>query len=369
MTKIMVVEDNMTLLESIAFELEMQDYDVVQAMDGQSAINQLEQMSSLPDIIVSDIAMPELDGYKLLELVRHNEAWQSIPLIFLTAFDSKNSIRISKELGVDDYLVKPFDPDDLIIAVENKLKRQEVFREEAERRLDDVRRELVNLISHELRTPLTAIYGSTDMLEMSLSDMPDELTQKLLKLLRSGADRLHHLVERIVLQVQIESGRIHRMYDVISKTEDLNAIVLNRVTRIENDPNYDVNFSIGLAANPLPVHGIEKFLQLAVDELLENAFKFSPANAAHVDIETRSNKGFAQIIISDQGCGIPEDQIDKVWERFVQIDREKQEQQGIGIGLFLVKALVDLHGGFCEISSQFKLGTIVTISLPLAEDN
>lgn len=369
MTNIMVVEDNMTLLESIAFELEMRDYNVVQAMDGQSAINQLEQMTTLPDVIVSDIAMPDLDGYQLLEIVRHNETWKSIPLIFLTAFDSKNSIRIGKELGVDDYLVKPFDPDDLIVAVENKLKRQEAFREEAERRLDDTRRELVNLISHELRTPLTAIYGSTDMLELSLSDVSDELTQKFLKLLRSGADRLHHLVERIVLQVQIESGRIQRMYEVMNKTEDLNAIVLNRVTRIANDPGYDVSFSIGLATNPLPVQGIEKFLQLVVDEVLENAIKFSPSNAVSVEVETQSVDGFAKLIISDKGRGIPADQIGKVWDRFVQINREEFEQQGIGIGLFIVKELVQLHGGFCEISSQLKLGTTVTISLPLVEEN
>jgi signal transduction histidine kinase len=369
MTKIMVVEDNMTLLESIAFELEMRDYDVVQATDGQSAIDQLELMTTLPDVIVSDIAMPDLDGYKLLEIVRQHEAWKSIPLIFLTAFDSKNSIRIGKELGVDDYLVKPFDPDDLIVAVENKLKRQEVFREEAERRLDDVRSELVNLISHELRTPLTAIYGSTDMLEMSLADVSDELTQKFLKLLRSGTDRLHHLVERIVLQVQIESGRIHRMYEVMGRTEDLNTILLGRATRLAKDPNYDVDLSIGLFREPLPVHGIEKFLQLAIDEILENAVKFSPSDNVSVDIESSISGNNAKLTIRDRGRGIPEDQLDTVWERFIQIDREKHEQQGIGIGLFLVKELMALHGGSCEISSQIGQGTTVILMLPLAKDS
>lgn len=369
MTKIMVVEDNMTLLESIAFELEMRDYIVTQATDGQSAINQLEQMTNLPDVIVSDIAMPELDGYKLLELVRQNEAWKSIPLIFLTAFDSKNSIRIGKELGVDDYLVKPFEPDDLVIAVENKLKRKQVFHEEAERRLDDVRNELVNLISHELRTPLTAIYGSTDMLELSLSDVPDELTQKFLKLLRSGADRLHHLVERIVLQVQIESGRIHRMHEMMSKTEDLNTIVLNRATRIAKNPNYNADISICLAPNPLPFHGIEKYLQLIVDEILVNAIKFSHQDNVSIDIETSSSDGFAKLTVRDRGRGIPEDQLDTVWGRFVQIDRDKHEQQGLGIGLFLIKELTELHGGYCEIASQLDQGTTITVALPLLEAN
>ncbi len=96
MAKILVVEDNPTLLESIAFELEMHDYDILQAKDGQDAIDMLAQSVSLPDLIVSDIAMPNINGYDLLEHIRNHKEWQTIPFIFLTPFDSKNAIRIGK---------------------------------------------------------------------------------------------------------------------------------------------------------------------------------------------------------------------------------------------------------------------------------
>lgn len=122
MTRILLVEDNLTLLQDIAFELEMRGYEVVQAPDGQAALNALRG-GAAPDIIVSDIAMPDVDGFKLLEFIRSEQDWNAIPFIFLTAFNSPNSVRIGKELGADDYIVKPFQADDLVLVMESRLKR------------------------------------------------------------------------------------------------------------------------------------------------------------------------------------------------------------------------------------------------------
>jgi two-component system, sensor histidine kinase and response regulator len=133
MTKVLIAEDNPAVLETIAFELEMRGYEVLPTQDGQHALDVLNLSSPLPDIIVSDIAMPDIDGFRLLELVRANPNWTTIPVLFLTAFNSPNSIRISKELGVDDYIVKPFQADDLVIAIENKLQRIQAFRQAAEK--------------------------------------------------------------------------------------------------------------------------------------------------------------------------------------------------------------------------------------------
>ena len=108
MAHIVVVEDNPTLLENITFELEMVGYQVTTATDGHKAVELLQQIEHQPDLIVSDIAMPNMDGYEFLEAVRQNTQWNAIPFIFLTAFDTTNAIRLGKQLGVDDYLVKPF---------------------------------------------------------------------------------------------------------------------------------------------------------------------------------------------------------------------------------------------------------------------
>ncbi len=133
MTKVLIAEDNSTVLETIAFELEMRGYEVLPTSDGQHALSVLQISSPAPDIIVSDIAMPDIDGFRLLELIRAHPVWNTIPVLFLTAFNSPNSIRISKELGVDDYIVKPFQADDLVIAIENKLERIRAYRQSTNR--------------------------------------------------------------------------------------------------------------------------------------------------------------------------------------------------------------------------------------------
>src|SRR5690606_26482127 len=193
-------------LESLAFELSMRDYEVLQASDGQMALDLLQTADPLPDIIVSDIAMPDIDGYRLLEEVRAQEVWAAIPIILLTAFDSANAVRIGKDLGADDYLIKPVDPDDLIVAMENKLTRVKQIERHVEKNLDETRHELLSMISHELRSPLTSIHGSTEVLADRLNDVPDALTTKMLDILRMGSYRMNRLANRIVSMVQIERG-------------------------------------------------------------------------------------------------------------------------------------------------------------------
>lgn len=367
MTKILVVEDNPTLLESIAFELEMHDYDALQAKDGQEAIDILAQTVSLPDLIISDIAMPNINGYDLLEQVRNHKEWQAIPFIFLTAFDSKNAIRIGKGLGVDDYLTKPFEPEDLIIAVENKLKRAKIFEAQAKQQLETMRRELTNLITHELRTPLTAIYGGTDLLTRSLEDISDAETKHYLQLIRSGTNRLNRLIERIVILVYIDSGHLDRMQELMRASHDLNTIVKDTVQScIDRYQHQKLEFHINLSEEALFLQGVEGFIQAIVYEVIDNAAKFSETGGS-ISIETSQSDDNILLSIQDHGRGIPSEHLERVFERYIQIDRQQYEQQGMGIGLYLVRKLVEAFDEHVDLSSQVAKGTRLDIFFPIGE--
>jgi CheY-like chemotaxis protein len=117
----MVVEDNFDLRDNLAFQLEMMGYAVVQAEDGQHALDILRDSEALPDIVLSDIAMPHVDGFQLLEQLRGNPAWKAIPFLFLTAYNSPDYVKHSEELRADDFLVKPVKPDALMMAIKSKL--------------------------------------------------------------------------------------------------------------------------------------------------------------------------------------------------------------------------------------------------------
>lgn len=368
MTSVLIVEDNATLLESIAFELEMRDYSVMQATDGQSALNVLQVSQQLPDIIVSDIAMPDMDGYEFLENVRGTQEWVGIPFIFLTAFDTDGAMRIGKELGVDDYLTKPFDPEDLVLAMENKLRRHKQITKQASMKLDQTRRELLNLISHELQTPMTSIYGGTEMLAEMLSNTSDEMTGELLKLVQSGSKRLHKVIKRILLMVQLDSGMLETMLTKQRRDYDLIEVIQGAISQNIADEAYkdeDRKINFHTDSNNIMVSGLYEFLLTVFVEGIDNALKFSPVNKP-IDIRVITTQDSVSVEIEDQGRGIIESDLDAVWERFNQSQREEFEQQGSGIGLSIINEIVQVHGGSCNLQSIFGEGSMLTVTLPLA---
>jgi two-component system, sensor histidine kinase and response regulator len=125
MTRVLLVDDNATLLVGMTRELQLRGYTVSQAADGRcmmAALEANELGGQLPHIIISDITLPDMDATKIMESLKLNPAWQDIPHLFLTAFNSPNCVRPCEWLGVGDYIVKPFKMDDLVLAIESKLK-------------------------------------------------------------------------------------------------------------------------------------------------------------------------------------------------------------------------------------------------------
>jgi len=118
---ILVVEDNTDMTAALKLALEMEGYQVLAAADGLEALGILERVT--PDLIVADIMMPHMNGYELYAATHQDEKWLSIPFIFLTAKTDKKDIRLGKEMGADDYLVKPVETEDLIATIRGKLKR------------------------------------------------------------------------------------------------------------------------------------------------------------------------------------------------------------------------------------------------------
>lgn len=369
MTKVMIVEDTRPLLEGIAFELEMRGYEVLTAPDGLAALKVLDGLkgNGLPDVIVSDIAMPNLDGYQLFERVQANEEWQAIPFIFLTALASEKDVQYGKRLGADDYLIKPFKPEELVIAIENKKRRFEQLKASSERKLDVVRQQLMAMISHELRTPLTAIYGGAELLADDFALDEDDISKQALELIQSGARRLNRLVNEVLWLVQFNSGHLQQTFDTMSRSYDLREIlqtareVLNfevltdRIVLYQNQDD-----------TALWVNGLRDVLVMVFMEAFHNALRFSKDDTP-VDLTLQVSGNQVTIELTDYGSGIAAGDIDKVWEPFVQSDRRTHEQQGMGLGLTLIREGVRLHGGDCKLYSELNKGTMLVVQLPLAK--
>ncbi|MHA1278755.1 MAG: response regulator [Candidatus Helarchaeota archaeon] len=122
---ILVVEDNADVRYNLKLTLEFNNYEVITANDGAEGLKKLSVLKDPPDLIISDIMMPEMNGYDFFKKVSENPAWNSIPFIFLTARTSPKDVRFGKMLGVDDYIIKPFKEDDLLASIAGKIIRNQ----------------------------------------------------------------------------------------------------------------------------------------------------------------------------------------------------------------------------------------------------
>jgi DNA-binding response OmpR family regulator len=142
---ILLVDDDPAILEGVVDLLQLYGYNLLTASDGKLALEVMQDYT--PDLVISDIMMPEMDGYEFYEAVRSRPEWVPIPFIFLTARGQQVDIRRGQSLGADAYLVKPFEPEDLLIAIDARLKRARAIQAVTQADVDQMKQQLITIIS------------------------------------------------------------------------------------------------------------------------------------------------------------------------------------------------------------------------------
>lgn len=365
--KILLVEDNEDLRENATLVLTLEGYEVYSARDGQEAMDMLTQGGWQPDLIVSDIAMPRLDGYGFFEAVHAIPELSVVPFIFLTARGSPRDIRLGKQLGVDDYLPKPFIAEDFLVAIENRLRRSREMKDHARTELNDARRTMVQLLSHELRTPLTYITGGFAlMLEGIEQNQQPEDIQLSMGLIHNGTQRLHRLAEQMVIYAELINGHARMQLDSVGAPADLLALLKDTISVVERESRTHIIQFERLPNTPMriEVFTVPQLIHTAFYEVLRNATAYS-AEGSNVQVQLSIQDKMAVISVQDEGRGIPQENLDTIWDVMIQAERQKYEQQGVGMGLPIVKQITRLHGGSILLESQVGQGTRVTLRLPL----
>ncbi len=370
MTRILVIEDEALIRDNIVDMLTLEGFEVAEAGDGRIGLRRV--LDFRPDLIICDITMPELDGYQVLLALRQRQDTATIPFMFLTAHASHAHVRQGMELGADDYLAKPFTFAELRAAVSTRLNRHATTRKLATQELDQARQSLIRMVAHELRTPLISVNMVTDIILHQLEHLSKSQLRDLVDTLERGTHRLNRLVEQTVFIVQLEAkvlsqdtvceyGAPARMSDMLIAAVDL----ARRFTYRQADVRVRIDERDGAAV----VISDIRALRHALAELLSNALSFSPAGSEVILAQWYAG-GAVWISLVDQGPGIAPERIKDALQDFQQIDRERQEQQGIGLGLPLARRIIEAHGGTFELNSVVGRGTQVTLSLPASlEEN
>ena len=365
---IMFVDDNSALLRSMERLLRVEGYQVVLAVDGAEALVHLETAPLLPDLIISDIAMPHMDGFEFFEAVRSNDEWLDIPFLFLTARDQIDDLRRGYSLGADDYLVKPLDQERLLLVVRSKLKRRTELMERIQVQqdaLDKAKANLALMVAHELRTPLVSISMVADILTREMTQMDNVQVRDLLATMQSGSIRLTRLVEQMVMYVQLQSGALGDAVQMHLQPMEVRNTIVGSIKRARQFDYRRRRIPIQFEAHAegAQVAGDSNSLRHALSEVMTNAIMFSHDDA-HIVVTEWVEDDLVWTTVSDDGPGIPPDELLRVFEPFYQVNRQRHEQQGIGLGLTLAKGIVEAHHGSVQIQSRVGQGTLVTLALP-----
>ncbi len=391
--RILVVEDNEDMGRFLVDSLAT-DHDCFRAVDGEDGLRKARELA--PDLIISDVMMPRSSGDEMLRALRKTPGLEDVPVIMLTA-RAEEPLRVTLlREGAQDYLVKPFSLEELRSRAGNLLamkrardvlqrelatrhrdveqlatdlaarKRElqaaletaRVAREDAERAAT-VKSDFLDMVSHELKTPIATILMQLDALGRLPQDGLSPRHKAAFGRLSTSGARLSQMVTQLLDFSRLEDGKLpiaqvpvnlHELAGAIIEDLESQATAKGIAVRLEGEPGSSI------ASDP-------RLLRIALTNLVENAIKFT--NQGEVVVRVSADAREARLVVADTGIGIPEDKLTIIFEPFEQLEPTySKSAPGVGLGLSIVRKILDALGGSVSVRSTPGEGSTFTISLP-----
>jgi len=395
---VLVVEDNPEANRFIASTLS-DEYRVVRASNGREALAKLA--SQKPDLVLTDVMMPEMSGDELVREIRKDPALDATPIVVLTAkADDELRVRLL-EMGAQDYVMKPFSRAELRARVRNlvsakragDLLRKELDsskndledlvrevslrRHELEKTLDETRRardeiqrllhlrdEFISVAGHELKTPLTPMSIQTQLLVRTMRTSPEVVkTERIRPYLEMCNRQIATMVRLIETLLDVSRLRLGTFTLKAEPGVDLGEVTREVVSRLR--PQWEaagmpVVLSIDAPAPRGPWDRVR--LEQVVSNLLSNAIKFGGGHPIEVAVSRDARR--ARLLVSDHGIGISVEDQERIFNRFERASSIKSFG-GLGLGLYITRQIVTAHGGTIHVESQPGAGATFIVELPL----
>ena len=368
MKKILVIEDEQSVRENLVDLLDAEDFAVLGADNGNTGV-ELARIHQ-PDLVICDVMMPELDGFGVLTSLRKEPATATVPFIFLTARTDKTDLRQGMSLGADDYITKPFTREELLGAVSVRLQKQSLVEQQHTQKLDQLRSSIALSLPGELRSPLTNILGFSQLLIEESASPERQDIREISEGIHKSAERLERLIQNFLLYAELEliatnPDRIEALRN--SRIGSAISVIEQAVIQKAQQVGREGDLQLQLQDSSVQIAKVR--LTKIVEELLDNAFKYSPAGTPIRVIGAAIGGNFSPrqlytLSITDYGRGMGAEQIAEIGA-YQQFERKLHEQQGSGLGLTISKRLAQLLGGELTIESIPGKQTTVRLVLPI----
>ncbi len=374
--RILIVDDEALILDMVASYVSHIGFEAMTAKNGREA---LERLRNEPfTILITDIKMPEMDGFELMKTVRAE--FPDIHIIAMTGHGVSYTFTDVVESGATDYVPKPFSLDEMRAKLNRVVREKGLIRDlkqksvelekvnEDLKRLDNLKSIFVSSLSHELRTPLTVIKEFISLMLEGHGGTLTEDQREYLGIAHKNILRLTNLIDTLLDFSRIESGKglllkfeTARLMEVVEDASMTLAHALEekRIT-LENRLDPDM---------PQVLIDRNRLVEVLIN-LINNGIKFTPT-AGKITIDTRGvteKRDYLKVVVSDTGIGIPPEDLPRVFDRFYQ-GQSTGISMGSGLGLAITKEIIEGHQGSIQAESRLGSGTSFVFTLPLLAVN
>lgn len=367
--KVLVVDDEPGIRSGVArilknfhvtypFMEEDYTFEILEAATGEEGIEILER--EMPDIMLLDNKLPGMQGVEVLEYVRRKN--YEIVVAMITSYASIDVAIRATRYGATDFIPKPFTPQELKSSIENITKQQYLRRithrlkEEGKK----VRFQFLSVLSHELKAPLNAIEGYLRMMQEKQSgELVDDYAipiDRSLQRIQGMRNLIMDLLDFTKIRLE---RREEKMQEVDLKQIASNAIVTVQPYAIQKDITINLNINCNSIVTADPDD-----MEIVFNNLLSNAVKYN-VEKGFVDITINGCTDTVAITFTDTGIGIRESDLERLFDEFVRIKSERtRDITGSGLGLSIVKKVVELYNGTISVESTPDIGSTFTVKLP-----
>jgi len=357
--KILIIDDEQIVLDSCTAILVEKDYQIATALNGEEGLRLLEEFK--PDIVFVDLKMPGISGFEVLEKI--HEFDPTIVRIVITGFSTVDSAVEAMKKGAYDFLPKPFTPDEFRMITQRGLEKRNLILETiALRREKELLREhFAAIVSHELKSPLNAVLQNLYALSDELAEV---VTEEQLKRIERMKTRVNDLVKLINKWLRVYSVDIEKIRDNFEPIA-IKTVITKAIENVSPQAQRkDIEIVTQIAETSILVNGDEVSLVEALVNILGNAIKYSRISS-QISVSVTQDTEWVNIAITDQGVGIPEEDIPHIFDDFYAGTPGPSEKKGSGIGLAITKRIIDAHDGSISVQSKPGEGSTFTINLPI----
>ncbi len=353
--RIVIVDDVPTAREMLGALLKIEGYQLFYASSGLELLEQLDQLN--PDVILLDVMMPEPDGVEVCRKIRANEQWQHLPIILITALDSRQDLATGLNAGADDFIRKPVDGVELRARVRSMLRIKKQF--DALAATLKLRENLAHMVVHDMRTPLTAILAYTELMKDGFITVND--TDDVIKLNRQVL-RLNSFVNDILIQAKMEEDKLLLNWQDIDVRQLVYAVKENHNIVFQSKR---IKLVLDMPEQSRLVPLDANLFQRILDNLLSNALKFSPPNGTvtvKVEYLSKADRNL-RVKVIDQGLGIAVEDQERIFDKFEVADLRHQNDAPVGLGLAFAKQVVEAHNGKISVEPNKPEGSIFIVEI------